>query len=90
VRLGPQHVRGGRIRIERTHGSEDVDIPVSPELQAACAAMPNRHLTYIASRDPSAALGVDFAQWAREAGLPDRCRLQWLKEGRHATPRGSR
>src|SRR5262249_39275338 len=24
VRLGPQHVRNGRIRIERTHGSEDV------------------------------------------------------------------
>jgi hypothetical protein len=26
VRLGPQHVRNGRIRIERTHGSDDVDI----------------------------------------------------------------
>ena len=40
VRLGPQHVRNGRIRIERTHGSADVDIPMSPELQAACEAMP--------------------------------------------------
>ena len=40
VRLGPQHVRNGRIRIERTHGSEDVDMPMSPELQAACDAMP--------------------------------------------------
>src|SRR5262249_30781540 len=36
IRLGPQHVKNGRIRIERTHGSEDVDIPMSPELQAAC------------------------------------------------------
>ena len=36
VRLGPQHVKNGRIRIERTHGSDDVDIPISPELQAAC------------------------------------------------------
>ena len=36
VRLGPQHVRNGRIRIDRTHGSEDVDMPMSPALQAAC------------------------------------------------------
>jgi len=36
-----------RIRIERTHGSEDVDMPVSPALQAACDAMPKVHLTYI-------------------------------------------
>ena len=38
VRFGPQHIRNGRIRIERTHGSEDVDMPMSPELQAACDA----------------------------------------------------
>ena len=47
VRFGPQHIRNGRIRIERTHGSEDVDMPMSPELQAACDAMPKVHLTYI-------------------------------------------
>src|SRR5262249_4515541 len=47
VRLGPQHVRNGRIRIQRTHGSGDVDILISPELQAACGAMPKQHLPYI-------------------------------------------
>ena len=65
VRLGPQHVRNGRIRIERTHGSEDVDIPISPELQAACDAMPKSHLTYIvtAHGKPRSkyGLGNDFA-----------------------------
>jgi integrase len=85
VRLGPQHIRNGRIRIERTHGSEDVDIPVSPELQAACDAMPKAHLTYIvtANGKPRSkyGLGNDFAEWAREAGLPDRCRLHGLKKG---------
>jgi integrase len=40
VRLGPQHVKNGRIRIERTHGSADVDIPISAELQA-CVGSPN-------------------------------------------------
>src|SRR5215472_14505587 len=47
VRLGPQHVKNGRIRIERSHGSANVDIPMTPELQAACDAMPKAHLTYI-------------------------------------------
>jgi integrase len=65
IRLGPQHVKNGRIRIERTHGSEDVDIPMSPELQAACEAMPITHLTYIVTAygKPRSkhGLGNDFA-----------------------------
>jgi integrase len=85
VRLGPQHVKNGRIRIERTHGSEDVDIPVTPELRAACDAMPKSHLTYIvtAQGKPRSkyGLGNDFAKWATEAGLPKRCRLHGLKKG---------
>ncbi len=85
VKLGPQHIKNGRIRIERTHGSEDVDIPISPELQAACDAMPKSHLTYIvtAHGKPRSkfGLGNDFAKWATEAGLPPRCRLHGLKKG---------
>jgi integrase len=85
VRLGPQHVRNGRIRIERTHGSRDVDIPMSPELQAACDAMPKAHLTYIVTMHgkPRSKFGIgnDFAKWATEAGLPARCRLHGLKKG---------
>jgi integrase len=85
VRLGPQHIRNGWIHIERTHGSDDVDIPVSPELQAACDAMPKAHLTYIvnAQGKPRSkyGLGNDFAKWATQAGLPKRCRLHGLKKG---------
>ena len=33
VRLGPQHARNGRIRTERTHGSEDVDIPIGGRMR---------------------------------------------------------
>jgi integrase len=84
VRLGPQHICKGRIRIERTHGSDDVDIPVSPELQAACDAMPKGHLTYIVTAygQPRSkfGLGNDFAKWAKEAGLHDSCRLHGLKK----------
>jgi Phage integrase family len=85
VRLGPQHAKNGRIRIKRTHGSKDVDIPISPELQAACDAMPKTHLTYIVTAygKPRSkyGLGNDFAKWATEAGLPARCRLHGLKKG---------
>jgi len=85
VRLGPQHVRGGRIRIERTHGSQDVDIPVTPELKAACDAMPKAHLTFIVTLQGKPrskyGLGNHFAKWATEAGLPARCRLHGLKKG---------
>ena len=85
VRFGPQHIRNGRIRIERTHGSEDVDMLMSLQLQAACDAMPKVHLTYIitAHGKPRSkyGLGNDFAKWATEAGLPARCRLHGLKKG---------
>jgi integrase len=85
VRLGPQHVKGGRIRIERTHGSKDVNIRMSPDLQSTCDAMPKPHLTYIvtAQSKPRSkyGLGNDFAKWATEAGLPARCRLHGLKKG---------
>jgi integrase len=85
VRLGPQHVKNGWVRIERTHGSKDVHIPMSPELKAACDAMPKAHLTYIVTAygKPRSkfGLGNDFAKWATEAGLPARCRMHGLKKG---------
>jgi site-specific recombinase XerD len=84
VRLGPQHVKNGRISIARTHGSKDVDILVSSDLHAACEAMPKAHLTYIVTAygKPRSkyGLGNDFAKWATEAGLPARCRLHGLKK----------
>jgi len=89
VRLGPQHVYTGlegetRIRIARIHASEDVDIRVTPDLEAAIDAMPRTHLTFIVTAygKPRSkfGLGTDFAQWAREAGLPDHCRLHGLKK----------
>src|SRR5262249_12830198 len=47
VRLGPQHVKSGRIRIERTHGSADVDIPdlarVASSLRCHAKGTPDLH-----------------------------------------------
>jgi hypothetical protein len=46
-RLGPQHIRNGRIRVDRVHGSKAVDIPVTPELHAACDATPKGQRLYV-------------------------------------------
>jgi integrase len=85
VRLGPQHIKDARIKIARTHGSADVDIPVTPELQAACDAMPKAHLTFIVTAygKPRSKFGLttDFAKWATAAGLPKHCRMHGLKKG---------
>ena len=85
VRLGPQHVKDGWIKIERTHGSDDVEIKVTPDLQAALDAMPKSHMTYIVTARGAPrskyGLGNDFAQWATQAGLPKHCRLHGLKKG---------
>jgi integrase len=86
TRLGPQHIRGGRIRIERTHGSRDVNIPLTPELKAAIEAMPKaKHLTFVVGKhggpiNPDS-LAQRFRQLATEAGLPGNCRLHGLKKG---------
>ncbi|MGA7452735.1 MAG: tyrosine-type recombinase/integrase, partial [Rhodoplanes sp.] len=60
-------------------------ILMSPELQAACDAMPKAHLTYIVTAygKPRSkfGLGTDFAKWATAAGLPAHCRLHGLKKG---------
>jgi integrase len=85
VRLGPQHVRDGRIRIERVKGSREVDIPLTPELAAAIDAMPKGHLTFLVSQwgGPYSAdrIGRLFRRWATAAGLPKRGRLHGLKKG---------
>jgi integrase len=46
VRLGPQHVKDGRIKIERMKGSKDVNILMTPELKAAIDAMPKAQLVF--------------------------------------------
>jgi integrase len=71
VQIGPQHLyeEDGQpwIRIARTHGSKDVDIPATSQLMAAIDAMPKKHLTFIVTADgkprSKAGLGTDFAKW---------------------------
>ena len=85
ARLSPQHVKDGWLKIERCHRSRDVEILITPALQAAIDAMPAIGMrTYVVGKrggplTPDAVAG-EFAKWATEAGLPANCRLHGLKK----------
>ena len=78
VRLGPQHVRDGRIRYRQAKNEHrnpvDLDIPVHPDLSAVIGATPSDHLTFITTAFgrpfTAAGFGNRFRQWCNEAGLP--------------------
>jgi hypothetical protein len=55
-------VGDGRIGIDRTDGSEDVDMPMPPELRAACDAVPKVHLTCIITAHDKARSGSTMTQ----------------------------
>ena len=81
-RLGMQHVRQGMLcwRPHKTIGSTGkmLSIPILPELQRAIDATPTRDdaLTFLVTDHgrpfaSAAAFGNKFADWCREAGLPN-------------------
>jgi integrase/recombinase XerD len=78
VRLGPQHVRGGRVRYRQAKNEHrnpiDVDIPLHPDLSAIINATLTRHLTFLVTEYgkpfSAAGFGGKFREWCDEAGLP--------------------
>jgi integrase len=86
TKIGPQHIRGGKLDLRHTKNNSEAFIPISGELRAAIDAMgPIKHLTFLhtrkgAPRSPKA-LGGDFRQWCDAAGLPKHCSLHGLRKG---------
>jgi integrase/recombinase XerD len=78
VRLGPQHVRDGRIKYRQAKNEHrnpvDMDIPLHADLAEIIAAMSSRHLTFLVTEygKPYSANGFGnaFKDWCREANLP--------------------
>jgi integrase len=78
VRLGPQHVRGGRIKYRQAKNEHrnpvDMDIPLCPELAEAIVFSPSVHLTFLVTEygkpfTPNG-FGNAFKDWCRQANLP--------------------
>jgi len=77
VRLGPQHVRDGRIRFTQAKNEHrnpiKVDIPLHPELAATIAATRSGHLTFLitafAKPLTPAGFGNAMRDWCDQANL---------------------
>jgi integrase/recombinase XerD len=78
VRLGPQHIRDGRLRYRQAKNEHrspvDLDIPVHPDLRTIVEATPTNHLTFLTTAygrafTPSG-FGNKFREWCNEAELP--------------------
>jgi integrase/recombinase XerD len=77
VRLGPPHVRNGRVRYRQAKNEHrnpvDLDIPLHPDLAAAIRAKPSVSLTFLVTQysrpfTPNG-FGNAFKTWCKEAGL---------------------
>jgi integrase/recombinase XerD len=77
-RLGPQHVKNGRIRFTQAKNENrspvTVDMPVHTDLARAIAATPSGHLSFLVSKlnkpFTPAGFGNKFREWCDAAGLP--------------------
>jgi integrase/recombinase XerD len=70
VRLGPQHVRHGRVKFRQAKNEHrnpiDIDIPLHPELEASIAARPSGHLTFLVTEFGRPFTPAGFGNWFRD------------------------
>jgi integrase/recombinase XerD len=87
VRLGPQHIRKGRIQYTQAKNEHRnpivMDIPLHPDLQAIIEATPSGHLTFLVTEYgrpfTPAGFGNRFRDWCNQAGLPN-CSAHGLRK----------
>jgi integrase/recombinase XerD len=70
VRLGPQHVRNGRICFRQAKNEHrtpiDIDIPLHPKFEASIAATPSGHLTFLVTAFGRPFTSAGFGNWFRD------------------------
>ncbi|KAB0269276.1 integrase [Microvirga brassicacearum] len=87
VRLGKQHIRGGRIRFIQAKNEDrepiQIDIPVHPDLAEVIDKTPSGHLTFMVTEYGKPFTANGFGNWFRdrcdEAGLPN-CSAHGLRK----------
>lgn len=74
VKLGPQHIRSGRLVYRQQKTGRALEIPIHPQLAEALAATPSQHLTFLVTTQGGPytpkGFGKLFRRWCIEAGLP--------------------
>lgn len=86
VRMGRQHVHNGWLIIKQRKTGMQVEVPVTPVLQAAIDAAPNNHLTFLVTSQGQPFSDAGFTNWFRdrcnEAGLPKGLSAHGLRKAR--------
>jgi integrase len=89
VRMGPQHVQNGFLFVrQKKTKMEKVDrvlrIPLLPELQHVLDATPSGALGFLVTQQgvpfTEKGFGVRFAEWCKQAGLPEGCSAHGLRK----------
>ena len=83
VRMGPQHIKNGRIRVKQMKTGKELYIAIHPHLAEAIAACPSGHLAFLVSEKGTPFTIASFGNWFRkrcdEAGLQD-CSAHGLRK----------
>jgi integrase len=66
VRIGKQHIKGGRLTIRQQKTGQVVSIPVAAELRSSIDALPNDHLTFLVTEFGKPFSPAGFGNWFRE------------------------
>jgi integrase len=89
VRLGPQHIRGGRLQYRQAKNEHrkpvDIDMMVPAELAKVIAGTPaSGHLTFLVTKFGKpftvGGFGERMAYWVMQAGLPSHCTAHGLRK----------
>jgi integrase len=68
VRMGPQHIRDGLLRVRQSKTGQSLALPIFPELEEAIEAMPSkgRHLTFLVTASGKPFSPAGFTNWFRD------------------------
>jgi integrase len=76
IRLGPQHIRAGRLVFSQKKTGKHLDLPIIAELRTAIDACPSGHLTFLVTDHGAAFTDAGFGNWfaekCRAAAVPGR------------------
>jgi site-specific recombinase XerD len=67
VRLGPQHIRDGRVELRQSKTGTDVSVPVHAALTEAIAAAPSGHAVFLATAEGKPFTVQGLGNWLRDA-----------------------
>ncbi|MGZ8372342.1 MAG: tyrosine-type recombinase/integrase, partial [Rhodoplanes sp.] len=65
IKMGRQHVRAGKLYVRQSKTGTELRIPIAPELQAALAATPATHMTFLTTGRGKSFTTSTFGHWFR-------------------------